>query len=202
MFLTMWICLLGYGRGSIVSAGCLIVCSTLYSLKSLTNAGKKSRVLFFVLAFGLVVFIALPGVQKYLEDKTKLGQGFEDFSRNAMIKDYLLLLVSDPISMLIGADYYGTTIDSVGQGNPHNSFIRAHHIFGLPYFIAGLFLFFFTCRFDLRFITSCGTVFIAIMLFRGFTEPILLPTMLDIFLISLSIIGYSQRAPCKTVLSS
>lgn len=34
---------------------------------------------------------------------------------------------------LFGVDYFGTSILYEFNSNPHNSFLRAHHIFGFPY---------------------------------------------------------------------
>lgn len=177
---TLAICIVGYGRGSILAALALV---SVNALAVIAAAPPKKAL---VLACAATIASALlwqqhgPAVMAFAEAETKLGAGFQDQHRERQINEYLGRI--DAVSLLVGADYRGTSIESDYNGNPHNSYIRAHHIFGLPYLAVILLLPFLTItwRHRLTALTYSGAVLV-ILLGRAFTEPILFPTLLDVF---------------------
>jgi hypothetical protein len=183
--LTLAICVVGFGRGSILSTVLII------SLSLIAFALRKNALRFFIAA-GLFAVVGAgvtvvygDDIADFLDKNTKIGVGLYDPHRNAMITDYVARLEEDSLTILTGADYRGTVIESYYNMNPHNSYIRAHHIFGLPYLLLML-------LFPL--LANWGQplrrrwfpfALLAVMLFRAATEPILFPTMLDIFFFSI-----------------
>lgn len=182
--LTLGVCVVGFGRGSILATVLII------SLSLVAFALRKSAFRFLV-AVGLFAMIAVgitivygDDIADFVDKNTKIGVGLYDVHRAAMISDYTARLEEEPLTILTGADYRGTVIESYYNLNPHNSYIRAHHIFGLPYLLLMLF-------FPLLAIWGrplrgrwFSLALLAVMLFRAATEPILFPTMLDIFFFS------------------
>ena len=177
---TLGICIVGYGRGSILASGLIVVANLCRSLLAGSKPAVVLKVMTLVplLSF-LLIAIAAPVAQAVFSN-TKLANGFVDPHRSKMIAEYSDKL--DALSLFIGADYGGTSIESDYNGNPHNSYIRAHHIFGLAYLIAMLalpMLFIFAKRG-----LSAGPFVLilgAAAMFRAFTEPILFPGLLDFF---------------------
>jgi hypothetical protein len=182
--LTLGICIVGYGRGSILSTVGII------AVNFITFALRKSPRHFFaavgVLALTGVWLAAVYGdeITYFVEANTKIGSGLYDQHRDSIIKDYSHLIDENSLLILTGADYKGTVIEADYNNNPHNSYIRAHHIFGLPYLMLMLsfpLLAFVRLPGKLR---AYPLALITIMLFRAATEPILFPTMLDVFYFS------------------
>ena len=92
----------------------------------------------------------------------------------------------DYFESFTGVDYSNTIIEVFYNNNPHNSFIRAHSIFGLPYlglifFIPGL-IFIFYKKIKYRFYVS-GVLLI--LFFRTYAEPIMFPSLLDFYYFSI-----------------
>ena len=176
---TLVICFVGYGRASLVAA-VLILGANLLAVAWTVRRGRSARI---VLSLVVVSVGWLPFADEmagFIEDRTKIGAGFEDEARTAIIDDYLGRI--DPLSFMFGADYDGTSIEREYNNNPHNSFIRAHHFFGLPYLAA---LLAFPLILFRRTHPVSVKLFSAVMLFvvlaRAFTEPILFPTLLDFY---------------------
>jgi hypothetical protein len=122
--------------------------------------------------------LGLGGAQ--LISETKLREGLVDVYRLEILHQYLNKL--DGWTLLVGADYSDTVIASQYDGNPHISFVRTHAYFGLT----GIFLvltsplwiiFSRKSRRD-RLVFSC---FISLAILRAISEPILFPTLLDLF---------------------
>jgi hypothetical protein len=179
--LTLGICIVGYGRGSILSTLAII------AVNFITFSLRKNPRQFFA-AIGLLAVTAVwlaaaygDQISYFVEANTKIGSGLYDQHRDAIIKDYSRLIDDDSLLILTGADYKGTVIEADYNNNPHNSYIRAHHIFGLPYLMLMLsfpLLAFARLPWRLR---AYPLALVTVMLFRAATEPILFPTMLDVF---------------------
>lgn len=177
---TLAICVVGYGRGSLLAAGGIVALNLLFavSLKSRMHAAVGTLLL---LCTSLGAYAAFgEEILTFIEFNTKIGAGLEDEPREQIISDYIGKI--DGLSLLIGADYRGTAIELDYFGNPHISYIRAHHIFGLPYLLVMLML-------PLVLLWKghaasvkifCG-VMLGLILFRSFTEPILFPTLFDLY---------------------
>lgn len=178
--LTLIICLEGWGRGSILASGGIIFVNMLFRFAPGIKLRSFVTFLLFVLIMTVVYQQYDDDIGSFFNVNTKIGGGLSDPAREQAIEEYLAKI--DPLTFLIGADYRNTSIDTALDKNPHNSYIRAHHIFGLPYLVLML-------LFPLLFLsreTSLGQkVFILSMLlilyFRAFTEPIIFPTLFDFF---------------------
>lgn len=182
--LTLGICVVGYGRGSILSAVVIIAVNFItFSLR------KSPRHFFAAIALfaGVAVWLGIAygdDISYFVEANTKIGSGLYDQHRDSIIKDYGRLIDENSLLILTGADYKGTVIEADYNMNPHNSYIRAHHIFGLPYvMLMLLFPFLASARLPWR-ARVYPLALVAVMLFRAATEPILFPTMLDVFFFS------------------
>lgn len=189
--LTLAICVVGYGRGSILSAVMIIVINIIAF--SVRNGGRN-----FLMATGLCAVLVMAygdDITLFVEANTKIGSGLYDGSREAMIKEYGNLLERDEYKIITGADYKGTVIDSDYYGNPHNSYIRAHHIFGLPFLLLVLSFPFLASRGQGIAARVYPFALLAVMLFRAATEPILFPTMLDVFFFSTCFLMGMPKAP-------
>jgi hypothetical protein len=176
---TLFICILGHGRGSMLAALFILVLLILLGfINHRLSFGRLSVLLaVFVLQF-LFLWIFGDDLYVLLIENTKLGSGFVDESRLLMISEYLNGINSLPL--LIGASYSGTVIESMYDGNPHNSFIRAHYMMGVFYLIGIIFIVstpVFTSLFSVRSVAYCGFVFV--ILFRAFSEPLLFPGPID-----------------------
>jgi hypothetical protein len=93
-----------------------------------------------------------------------------------------------------GANYDETIIDRELNGNPHNSFIRAHHNYGLLYVIfilSTIFLCIFTNQ-SFKKIILYGSIML-VLVFRIWTEPILFPTILDFYFFSIFFTIYNYE---------
>lgn len=179
--LTLGICVVGYGRGSILSTLAIIAVNFItFSLRKSPRHFFAAVGVLVVTAFSLAVAYG-DEISYFVEANTKIGSGLYDQHRDSIIKDYSRLIDEDSLLILTGADYKGTVIEADYNNNPHNSYIRAHHIFGLPYLMLML------CFPLLAFARLPGSLrayplaLLTVMLFRAATEPILFPTMLDVF---------------------
>lgn len=178
--LTLAICIVGYGRGSILAAVMIIVIGLIaYSFKN----GSRHFLLAAGLCGALVVGFGNE-ITLFVEANTKIGSGLYDASRETMIKQYLGRLERDEYKIVTGSDYRGTDIDTEYRGNPHNSYIRAHHLFGLPFLMFVLAFPLLASRGQRLAMRMYPFALMAVMLFRAATEPILFPTMLDVFFFS------------------
>lgn len=179
--LTLGICIVGYGRGSILSTLAII------AINFITFSLRKSPRQFFA-AVGMLAITAAwlaaaygDEISYFVEANTKIGSGLYDQHRDSIIKDYSHLIDEDSLLIVTGADYKGTVIEADYNNNPHNSYIRAHHIFGLPYLVLMLaFPLLALARLPAK-LRAYPLALITVMLFRAATEPILFPTMLDVF---------------------
>jgi hypothetical protein len=174
--LTLFVCYVGFGRASLLAALAIIFINTVIF------PPKKYRFLVTILLgiMSIKLYSNYEADITYLIDTTKLGAGLYDRHREDQLIAYLNNI--NVVTFFTGASYYGTVIADTYFGNPHNSYIRAHHIFGFLYLMTMMF-------FPLILLSSRALalqliypmILIIILLFRAITETILFPTMLDIF---------------------
>lgn len=194
-FLTIAVAFLGNGRSSLVVAG-LIVAATL--VLNLTAGGRSQRTLrlasvssFVLVALGLVLLgdEFFEWIMRY----TKLSVGLVDTNRLEIWGDYWGKI--DGLTLLLGADYEGTVIESKYNGNPHIAYIRTHSFFGLPLTTLALLspwlVVFARKTFSAKVVFF---TFISLAALRAFSEPIFFPTLLDYFYFSYFFI-YFNHAP-------
>jgi hypothetical protein len=178
--LTVVICIVGYGRGSILAGAAILLLNVLALFSPWHDKQRVFAAAFVVIGSLLAVSSYSEEISNFIESNTKIGSGLHDSTRQQQIEEYISKM--GPVSVITGADYRGTSIEADYNNNPHNSYIRGHHIFGLPYLIAML-------TFPLLFVSARDSFgqkvyilgLLIVMLFRAFTEPILFPTMLDFF---------------------
>lgn len=177
--ITVGICIVGWGRGSMVASLGLFALNAVFLFRQWRVLGRWWPIPTMV-TFGLLIVLQWDAVFAYLEANTKLGAGLYDAGRSGILEAYLNKL--DGWTLMWGADYSGTRVEEDYRGNPHNSFIRAHHLYGLLYLLS-IFLPI-VWALSRKMITALrvyGFVIISILLLRAFTEPILFPTLLDMF---------------------
>lgn len=187
VILTCVIALMGYGRGSILSAFLILFVSILLNLltKNKTQLALYLILIVFILSFTINNYY--DSIFYFIESNTKLTAGLVDNARKQIIFAYMNLM--DGLGLLLGVDYGNSVIVTEFRGNPHNSYIRAHHIFGLPYLV---FVIFYPFKVLLQ-NNNKTTIFfnislLLILCFRAFSEPIIFPTLLDIYLLTTIII--------------
>ena len=177
---TLAICIVGFGRGSLIAAAAILAINVLFTPLLKTRAqALLATALIVVAAAGTYVRFEEELVG-FVETNTKIGVGLEDEPRERIIRDYLGRI--DAWSLLVGADYRGTAIEDDYNGNPHNSYIRAHHLFGLPYVLTMLVFPIALMRAQTPFPVKVFSILMGgVVLFRSFTEPILFPTLFDFY---------------------
>jgi len=188
ILLTLLISMSTYARGSLVSSFALLMIFFFgfgFSVKKL---------LFLVVVITLVVTLDTEMFLDFFNRYTKLSQGFSDHDRIAALTQYLRKI--DLLTFFYGADYNDTIIVQTLNGNPHNSFIRAHHNYGIFYifYVIGII---FISVFNTK---SIHKVFLysalsSVLIFRLWTEPVLFPTIFDFYFFSMffSVIIYEKR---------
>jgi len=182
--ITLFICIVGFGRGSILASIMIVLVNVLsyLSWESFTRG-----VVSIIVGMGVAMFlfsIYSEGVSAFLYENTKLAGGMYDGARSQMIQDYMSQI--DPITFITGASYKDTSIELEFNDNPHNSFIRAHHIFGLPYLLSiMLFPISLLWNRSRTSINAYSASMLLVIFFRAFTEPILFPTPLDFYFFAL-----------------
>lgn len=195
--LTLLICTVGYARGSILSAAGIVTIGLVSLLPARTYAAVLLRMLLFVGLCWVVYRLAAPAVE-FVDANTKLGSGLFDVHRYTILKEYLGRI--DALTLWTGASYDGTSIVSQYNGNPHNSYIRAHYIFGLPYLllILGLPLYLFNRRHSLG-VLLYSVAMGGVIFFRSLTEPLLFPTLFDFFFYASCFVvaARPQRLPAR-----
>jgi len=170
----LYISVEGYGRGSIIFSLMLILINILYIY-------QKNKIFFKIIFIAsgsvLIVFISPFVYDIYLT--TKLASGFET-PRTIILEQYLNKI--DVFSLLFGVSYSGTIIESMYNNNPHITYIRSHHIFGLFYLLS---LFYIIGRKSIS--TFKSKIFeehmifliIVAVLIRNITEPLFFPSIFD-----------------------
>jgi len=172
----------GNGRGSLVIAGMIIFVSLLFNLILMRSASRSSQLRYFTLFFLLLILFAWNGQEliDFIISHTKLSVGLMDVNRIDILQSYIQKI--DLWTLIVGADYEGTIIETIYNGNPHIAFIRTHVFFGLPLtlivLLSPIAIFIGKKKLGAKFVF--GT-FIAIALLRAISEPIFFPTLLDFF---------------------
>lgn len=178
---TFAICIVGYGRGSILAS--LMLLLTLMLIHTFRMRRSIKNTIFIgisVLILCLLSSIYYTDVLSVIANNSKLGLGLVDDSRLMMINDYLAKL--DGASLLLGSSYLGTSIEILFGNNPHNSFIRAHHMMGAFYLLFILSLPIFSILIQRNWLMFFSSIaFFVIIIFRAFSEPILFPTPIDYY---------------------
>ncbi|KGY11305.1 hypothetical protein NM22_15690 [Vibrio tubiashii] len=209
----VYICYIGWGRTSmIVSLAYLLglmfflLFDFYYKLRVFNVRKLPVEVELFI--FSLLIFIsvifvfATTGIFEDFIDilnHTKIGAGLYDAARASIIEDYIN--TTDWIYFISGGDYQGTVIDKYFRGNPHNTFIRAHYIFGLFYLIFTIvpliIVFLSRVRFDKKVLSI---LLFSLFYIRSLTETIFYPTNFDVYIfiiVFLVLKGYEENASQK-----
>ncbi|NIJ63630.1 hypothetical protein FHR20_000561 [Sphingomonas leidyi] len=182
--ITFLICVVGYGRGSILAGTAIMLISLLFAFRPLPRIYAIATTA--VLALGSAFLIAenYQLIYDYAANNTKLGNGLYDEPRAAMIEEYWNRLSG--FNILFGASFDNTLIDRFFNGNPHNSYIRGHHFLGLFYILLmGLMVL--RPLFSRISITEKAfhIAMLGTLLLRASTEPILFPTPFDVMYFSM-----------------
>ncbi len=114
---------LGGRSGIAISFGILFI-SVLFRCSR-----SKILLLSVSLILPLLAWFFLADVFLGIVDGTRLRHGFEDDVRSAIIQEYIRGI--GPVSLLIGGEFDPSGIIASYGGNPHNSIIRAHYMFGI-----------------------------------------------------------------------
>ena len=202
MLVTAAICVVGYGRGSIIASFMLLGGSMLYSLAA---RHSMSRTPAFRIPAVLVALVLSVTAVRYAEDisgfageYTKFGVALGDYHRDQINKEYFEALT--PATVVVGGSFDGTVIAREYNNNPHNSFIRAHHIFGLFYLLSLALLPFLALPRAGSWADQAYLLFaIAVLYLRAFTEPILFPTLLDYFFMGMCFVMVGMRPNTASV---
>lgn len=189
----------GYGRGSLVVAAMIVVISLAYDIALWRSAGYRRRAMLLLFTLAITFGLAKYGNDfgNLLNSYTKLGAGLIDPNRLEIWEQYIGKI--NTWTFLFGADYSGTVIEAMYQGNPHISYIRTHAFFGLPVTLLALlspFLVFFSKKAwntKIVFFT-----FIFMVSLRATSEPILFPTLLDLYYFSFFILFFRYAPEAKT----
>jgi len=191
----------GNGRGSLVVAGLIIIASLIFNLMLLGSKNRKSQIFFIFTLVALAIPLAWNAevLIDLLISYTKLSVGLADENRLEILDHYLGKI--NPITLLIGADYSGTVIESWYLGNPHIAYIRTHSFYGLPLTVLALvspaFVFFSRKTLIAKVVFGC---FIGLAAMRAVSEPIFFPTLLDFFYFSYFFLFF-RYAPTVTTKS-
>jgi hypothetical protein len=179
--LTFLIAFFGNGRGSLVVGSLLVGGSLILNLFP-RKVSFFYRALLMAISIVAMVEIAIHATDlyDYLSRYTKLSVGIEDRNRAAILSSYLEQI--NPYTFFVGAEYDGTIIDLQYKGNPHISFIRTHSFFGIFALLMALLspfvVFFSRGRWSLKLPIF---FFVTLAVVRAGSEPILFPTLLDVF---------------------
>ena len=178
--ITLAICVVGFGRGSLLASAAILALNLVFTPWVKTRGQAIVAIATAAVTAYALISPLQDQIVDFIELNTKIGVGLEDEPRERIIRDYLNRI--DAWHLVVGADYRGTAIEDDYFGNPHNSYIRAHHLFGLPYLLTMVLLPLFILRGDLAVSVKVFSVLIGlVILFRSFTEPILFPTLFDFY---------------------
>lgn len=177
---TLFVAVIGVGRGSIYSAVMILIFSVVFNafLNVKYMRGRRLFIPAMVFCFLLyLVFVNYDLIYNYLDSGTKALQGPRDSARIDILSEYIGNL--NWVNVFTGQDFSGTLISDRYDGNPHIAYIRMHAYMGLlvvPIILSPMLLFFTKAKLgDKLFVFS----FTLISLFRALSEPILFPTLLD-----------------------
>lgn len=189
---TLYICIAGFSRGSILTSA--MICFVVLVGHIVFIRSFKWRLVAILLPTILTISLLYQysdALLSSIELETKFAQGFSDSHRDQIHRDYLGKI--DLLTFFTGADFSNTTIQSEYNNNPHSSLIRAHHMFGILYVVAIIFVTLFgafAARGKNNFLLL--GLFILIIIARSLSEPILFPTPMDFFFFLLIFVGNSS----------
>ncbi len=179
--ITAMVAFYGSGRGSIVVAA-LIVFGTLAFNMMPREMSLRQRIFYLLASTGIAgaLIANFNELFDYVSRFTKLSVGLVDANRLQIWEAYLDTIT--PYTFIMGSQYDGTLIDYLYFGNPHISYIRTHSFFGI-------FVTFLVILSPLYILFMNGYIrdkivfvyFLVLILVRAATEPILFPTLLDLF---------------------
>jgi len=186
---SLYITIEGYGRGSIVFVLIMIIINLTFIFFHL----KRTQKVFFIGICILLMFILFPNIYEIYQS-TKLASGFES-PRIIIFYEYLNKI--DSFSLFFGASYENTIIERLYNNNPHITYIRTHHIFGLFYLLGITYMIFEKILYVIfsKKLVNWMILFILInILIRTITEPLLFPSMFDsLFIVTLFLITKEIR---------
>lgn len=177
---TLFIAVIGVGRGSIYAASLILSFSALFNLIGYMKQSQGKKIFIYLLILTLASYYASTNQEwiiEYLDSSTKALQGPNDSARIDILNEYLGNL--NLLSFFTGQAFSGTLIGEHYDGNPHIAYIRTHAYMGIlvaPILISPALIFFAKAPLRDRLFVF---VFSLILLFRAMSEPILFPTLLD-----------------------
>lgn len=180
--LTFAVAYFGFGRGSLVVAGLIIILSLLFNMALVRSVTRSWYALHIVVLITIGIFLLSQWDEllNQLISDTKFSYGLVDYNRVDMWNSYIGKL--NVWTLLVGTDFQGTVIDILYNGNPHISYIRTHSYFGLPLtllaLVSPLIVFFSGKAWNSQLVFA---FFLSMATLRATTEPILFPTLLDFF---------------------
>lgn len=180
--LTLIIALTAYGRGSILASALLLVISFVIGFFSKVRLKEKIVLTCILICSVMAVLSNLESISLFLEANTKLSNGLVDEHRSKILAEYTQALTWKSI---IFGDDYPYLVERFYNGNPHNSFLRTHHLFGLPLLMCYVIL-----PFTVMWMANTNSkkmlLFLCFLVvgFRSFSEPIIAPTLLDFYFLS------------------
>lgn len=193
----------GIGRGAIIISLLMVIISM--SVNLFLNAPKINflKIGLAALATLLAIIVLHFHIENIIDyiinfiNSSRLSKGLLDEHRLNMLQEYMNKL--SLIGFLFGQNYDFTVINTLYGGNPHNSLIRIHSFYGffpLLLMILPILTVFVVRKNSIdKFVFF---IFWLLLIMRSFTEPILFPTPLDFFYISLFMIFIkSNRIECK-----
>ncbi len=192
--ITLYICIIGYGRGSILAAGLIWVVTAAYASAAF---GRSTRLIAGALLIAVIAYVGITNyhtIFDFFEVNTKVGAGLYDDARATINQEYWSRMTG--IYLVIGASFDGSIVERFFNGNPHNSYIRGHHYLGLAYILI------MTAMAVRPLVTNMSiylkgyhALMMGILLFRASTEPILFPTPLDLIFFALFFLYRSESDP-------
>lgn len=197
--ITLYICVVGYGRGSIIASLAIFLICLVFLFRSWRPSYSIPATAVLSILVSFIAIRYYSAIFDYAVNSTKLGTGLFDEPRAAMNAQYWNGMTG--LRLLLGYNYDGMLIERFYNGNPHNSYIRAHHIFGLLYVLLV------TAMAARPLFTNLPAVeklfhlsMFGILLLRVSTEPVLFATPFDLIYMSLFLMfgrpdGGTARGP-------
>jgi hypothetical protein len=189
-FLVLISCVGGYGRASIAAALAILITQLMDFIASM----RLYRTMLLIIIFLVLSAICFQGINSLVSSfdllaltkfsSSQSGEGlsslFYDYHRLLILNDYKNNI--DIFSFFFGNDDPGLAFHTDYSGNPHNSLLNSHRLFGLFYFIA---LYHCLKLFSWRLTRWSDFILIIIVIYRSMSEPILFsaPSDFVVFLV-------------------
>lgn len=191
---TLILSILALGRSGI---GCSLIFLTaiLYLNWSTLAKFKKYLILFsFIVPFMGYIFIQGDSLLYSLENisffKKFSERGLDSPARDILMREYLSYLERDEFLIYIGYNYSDNPWFKHYGLNPHNSYIRLHHYFGIFFFliVAGLLFSLLKLLFTNRFYAF---ILLAILV-RAYTDTVIFLSLYDFLMIALVFLAFKK----------